>query len=105
MTTHNKTPWIKGLTPTDLRTSKEREAPIKNMVIVNVLRAIPLMAAPNCGTPFSKYVFAIIARIKKKINQGILIFPAIGHALDMTEHQFGTWAAIAIHDRKYFCLS
>ena len=62
------------MTPTDLRTSKEREAPIKNMVIVNVLRAIPLMAAPNCGTPFSKYVFAIIARIKKKINQGILIF-------------------------------
>ena len=28
----------------------------------------------------------------------LFIFPAIGHALDMTEHQFGTWAAIAIHD-------
>lgn len=28
----------------------------------------------------------------------LFIFPAIGHALDLTQHQFGTWAAIAIHD-------
>lgn len=28
----------------------------------------------------------------------LFIFPMIGHALDMTQHQFGTWAAIAIHD-------
>ena len=28
----------------------------------------------------------------------LFIFPAIGHALDMTQQQFGTWAAIAIHD-------
>lgn len=28
----------------------------------------------------------------------LFIFPWIGHALDMTQQQFGTWAAIAIHD-------
>ncbi|OAN11538.1 hypothetical protein A3K86_21670 [Photobacterium jeanii] len=28
----------------------------------------------------------------------LFIFPAIGHALDMSQHTFGTWAAIAIHD-------
>ncbi|HET6330479.1 MAG TPA: putative sulfate exporter family transporter [Holophagaceae bacterium] len=28
----------------------------------------------------------------------LLAFPAIGHALSLTEHQFGLWAALAIHD-------
>lgn len=28
----------------------------------------------------------------------LLIFPAIGHALELTQHQFGLWSAIAIHD-------
>lgn len=28
----------------------------------------------------------------------LFIFPAIGHALDLSQQQFGTWAAIAIHD-------
>lgn len=28
----------------------------------------------------------------------LLIFPAIGHLLGMSQEQFGTWAAIAIHD-------
>ena len=28
----------------------------------------------------------------------LFIFPVIGHALDMTQQQFGIWAAIAIHD-------
>ena len=28
----------------------------------------------------------------------LFIFPPIGHALDLTQTQFGTWAAIAIHD-------
>lgn len=28
----------------------------------------------------------------------LFIFPAIGHALDMNQQEFGTWAAIAIHD-------
>lgn len=28
----------------------------------------------------------------------LIIFPPIGHCLDLTQTQFGTWAAIAIHD-------
>lgn len=28
----------------------------------------------------------------------LLLFPLIGHGLDMTQQQFGIWAAIAIHD-------
>lgn len=28
----------------------------------------------------------------------LFIFPIIGHALDMGQHEFGLWAAIAIHD-------
>ena len=28
----------------------------------------------------------------------IVLFPAIGHALDLTQQQFGMWAAVAIHD-------
>jgi uncharacterized integral membrane protein (TIGR00698 family) len=28
----------------------------------------------------------------------LFIFPVIGHALDLTQHQFGIWSAIAIHD-------
>ncbi len=28
----------------------------------------------------------------------LIIFPSIGHWLNMTEHQFGLWCAVAIHD-------
>lgn len=28
----------------------------------------------------------------------LLVFPAIGHALGLSQHQFGLWSAIAIHD-------
>jgi len=28
----------------------------------------------------------------------LLLFPVIGHLLNMSEHQFGLWAAVAIHD-------
>ena len=28
----------------------------------------------------------------------IILFPAIGHALDLSQQQFGMWAAVAIHD-------
>ena len=31
----------------------------------------------------------------------LFIFPAIGHALNMDQQQFGTWAAIAIHDTSH----
>ncbi|MGB4989897.1 MAG: putative sulfate exporter family transporter [Pyrinomonadaceae bacterium] len=29
---------------------------------------------------------------------GLFIFPLIGHAINLTQNQFGVWAAIAIHD-------
>ncbi len=29
---------------------------------------------------------------------GLFIFPPLGHLFEMTQQQFGTWAAIAIHD-------
>ncbi|WP_338411065.1 YeiH family protein, partial [Pseudoalteromonas nigrifaciens] len=29
---------------------------------------------------------------------GLLLFPAIGHYFNLTEQQFGMWAALAIHD-------
>ena len=29
---------------------------------------------------------------------GLFLFPLIGHALNLTQNQFGVWAAIAIHD-------
>jgi uncharacterized integral membrane protein (TIGR00698 family) len=28
----------------------------------------------------------------------LLLFPLVGHMLNMSEHQFGLWAAVAIHD-------
>lgn len=28
----------------------------------------------------------------------LLLFPLIGHLLDLTQHQFGVWAGLAIHD-------
>lgn len=28
----------------------------------------------------------------------LYVFPAVGHALDLSQHQFALWAAIAIHD-------
>ena len=28
----------------------------------------------------------------------LFLFPVVGHALGMSQHEFGTWAAIAIHD-------
>lgn len=28
----------------------------------------------------------------------LFVFPVLGHAFDLTQHQFGLWAAIAIHD-------
>lgn len=28
----------------------------------------------------------------------LVIFPALGHHFDLTQHQFGLWAALAIHD-------
>ena len=47
--THRSTPWTRGFTPTLLRTLGDKDAPIKNMVIVRHLREIPLKTVPICG--------------------------------------------------------
>ena len=63
--------------PTAFNTSREREAPIKNKVIVSVFLARLLIPSPIIipdSDEFNTYVLNTIARIKKKINQGILIF-------------------------------
>ena len=63
--------------PTAFNTSREREAPIKNRVIVNVFLAKLLIPSPiiiPVSEELSTYVLNTIARMKKKINQGILIF-------------------------------
>lgn len=63
--------------PTAFNTSREREAPIKNKVIVSVFLARLLIPSPiiiPVSDEFNTYVLNTIARIKKKINQGILIF-------------------------------
>ncbi|MEI8592817.1 YeiH family protein [Photobacterium sp. Hal280] len=31
-------------------------------------------------------------------SAALFLFPSVGHLLDMTQHEFGVWAAIAIHD-------
>ena len=31
-------------------------------------------------------------------SAALFVFPVVGHFLDLTPHQFGVWAAIAIHD-------
>ena len=63
--------------PTAFNTSREREAPIKNKVIVSVFLARLLIPSPiiiPVSDEFNTYVLNTIARIKKKINQGMLIF-------------------------------
>ena len=64
ITIHNKTPWISGLTPTVQSTSVERDAPMKNIVSVRHLRAIPEMALPNSGTQSKTNVLSKIAMTK-----------------------------------------
>lgn len=63
--------------PTAFNTSREREAPIKNRVIVNVFLAKLLIPSPiiiPVSEELSTYVLNTIARMKKKINQGITDF-------------------------------
>lgn len=49
ITIHRITPCSSGFIPTCLRSSKESEAPIKNIVSVRSRRAIPFIVAPICG--------------------------------------------------------
>ena len=41
---------------------------------------------------------AAVGPVLKANAIALFIFPPIGHLLDMSQQQFGTWAAIAIHD-------
>jgi hypothetical protein len=50
ITIQRSMPWIKGLMPTDFKTSVESDAPIKNIVIINPLRANPEINLPAIGT-------------------------------------------------------
>lgn len=49
MMIHSRIPCSKGRIPTDLMTSTDREAPIKNIVIMSPLRAISAMNLPTSG--------------------------------------------------------
>ena len=77
MTAHNNIPCIIGLIPTERSTSSDREAPMKNIVIVRHLRARIEMTFPNSGTLSRMNVFNRIAMIKYRINHGIVIFRSL----------------------------
>jgi uncharacterized integral membrane protein (TIGR00698 family) len=46
----------------------------------------------------SEEVSVALATIFFLNSSALFIFPWIGHALDMSEHAFGLWSALAIHD-------
>ena len=64
ITIQSKMPCIIGLNPTDRITSVDSDAPMKNIVIVRHLRAIPETAWPSAGTQSRMNVFKRIATMK-----------------------------------------
>lgn len=52
----------------------------------------PIVKADNNETSISLIVIFTLNAV------ALFVFPPIGHALGLTQHQFGLWAAIAIHD-------
>ena len=53
--------------------------------------------APVIGA--REYEISVALSIVFLLNAlALLIFPPIGHALDLNQHQFGLWSALAIHD-------
>lgn len=54
--------------------------------IAPIIRARPTAIAVAMGVVFLLNACAL------------LIFPFIGHAVDLSQHQFGLWSALAIHD-------
>ena len=54
--------------------------------VAPILKATPNQMSISLGTIFILNAIALF------------IFPPIGHLLDLTQEQFGLWAAIAIHD-------
>lgn len=71
--THKTIPKNKGRIPTDFSTLSDRPEPIKNSVIV-----IPFFESATIkevmASGSSKIVLATIAKIKKRMNQGIFLF-------------------------------
>jgi len=52
----------------------------------------PVLKAENHQISFSLLVVFVLNAV------ALLIFPSIGHYFNMSQHAFGQWAAIAIHD-------
>lgn len=52
----------------------------------------PVLKAENHQISFSLLVIFVLNAV------ALLIFPSIGHYFNMSQHVFGQWAAIAIHD-------
>jgi uncharacterized integral membrane protein (TIGR00698 family) len=52
----------------------------------------PIIDADDNDTSLALATIVILNAI------ALFVFPPIGHALGLTQQQFGTWAAIAIHD-------
>ncbi len=74
ITIHRRMPCIRGFTPTDLSTSVDSDAPMKNIVRVRQRRAIPDMTMPTAGMLSSTNVLRRMAIMKKRMNHGIVIF-------------------------------
>ncbi len=53
--------------------------------------------APAIGAKEERIALAL-ATVFVLNSVALFIFPVIGHALSLSQHTFGTWAAIAIHD-------
>ena len=52
----------------------------------------PVMRAKDCDMSVALATVFVLNAI------ALFIFPPMGHSLGLTQHQFGTWSAIAIHD-------
>ena len=72
MSIQRETPNIKGFGPTDFRVLNDSPEPIKKRVIViPFLESMPMKAVIFWGR--LKTVFATMAKMKKRINQGVFI--------------------------------
>lgn len=80
--------------------------------ILNIKRDTSLLITAGTAICGGSAIAAIAPVIKAKHDEtsvalgtvfvlnaaALFIFPAIGHYLGLTEHQFGLWSALAIHD-------
>lgn len=72
MAIHSRTPCNNGLSPTDLRTSTDREAPMKNMVTTSALHATPEMVLPTAGTDSRAYVLNTTAAMNHRDRKSVV---------------------------------